>query len=306
MTYYDEQLRELNEKISRKKLLEKTLDKLNIRREQLEKRVSGLEKISAKEQKDVERMEGGSLSAFFCGIMGKQAEKLDKEREEAYAAAVKYDAAAQELDSVNEEIARCEEELKPLWYCEQDYQKALAEKCVMIKNSGSPEGAEILETEKNISALEIYAKEITEAISAGKKARRLAEEIVDILDEAERYARIALNGRASSANRVKYARVDEAQEKMHQLQVQLGRFRAELVNVEVDVFDIEMDKHIGFINRFGLRCSELEKINEIQCSAQEIRSKIAYANAMLEDTLKDTEKKRALLINELENKILES
>ena len=42
-----------------------------------------------------------SLAAFFYHAVGRLDEQLDKERQEAYAAQVKYDAAAQELTALD-------------------------------------------------------------------------------------------------------------------------------------------------------------------------------------------------------------
>lgn len=309
MNCYDEQLQELQSKVLRKKFLEKTLDELNSRKAKLEKETGELEKARDKEQRDVERMEGGSLASFFYSIIGKQVERLNKERDEAYAAAVKYDAAVCELNAVNEDIAKYETELKPLRYCEQDYEKVLAEKCEAIKKSGTADGAEILEIEESISKLAIYAEEITVAISAGKKARSIADELVDILDEAKYYARIDINDRSTSVDRKKYACIDEAEEKFQQLQVQLGRFRTELADVEVEVrLDIGIDERLRFMDYFisdyFVDRSVLEKLDKAQCNAQEIRSKIAYANARLSDMLTETEKEQTELAERLKKLII--
>lgn len=58
------------------------------------------------EQADVKQLEGRSLAAFYYQIVGKKAEKLDKERQEAYAATVKYDVEVQELATLEEDIKR--------------------------------------------------------------------------------------------------------------------------------------------------------------------------------------------------------
>ena len=48
-------------------------------------RLKKLEKSKLAEQADVDRLEGHSLAAFFYQVIGKMDEKLDKERQEAYA-----------------------------------------------------------------------------------------------------------------------------------------------------------------------------------------------------------------------------
>ena len=47
-----------------------------------------LDVYKRQEQADVDRLEGHSLATFFYQVIGKMDEKLDKERQEAYAARV--------------------------------------------------------------------------------------------------------------------------------------------------------------------------------------------------------------------------
>ena len=80
------------------------------------------------EQADVDRLEGRSLAAFFYNVVGKMDEKLTQERQEAYAARVRYDAAARELAGSEEDLARCHAELEELDGCEERYAALLREK----------------------------------------------------------------------------------------------------------------------------------------------------------------------------------
>ena len=92
MINYDEQLKQLRQQVSRKGHLNAMLKELVPQQRQLKERVVELESIKLNEQADVNRLEGRSLAAFFYNVVGKMDEKLDQERREAYAAAVKYDA----------------------------------------------------------------------------------------------------------------------------------------------------------------------------------------------------------------------
>ena len=85
---------------------------------------------------------------------GRLDEKLDKERQEAYAAQVKYDAAARELAAVEEDAARCEARLTQLEGCEQVYETALAKKAAALRESGSAAAQELLDAEARIAGLE--------------------------------------------------------------------------------------------------------------------------------------------------------
>lgn len=68
MTYYDEQLQELQQQIARKNRLETILKDLHSQKEELEKKVYQLSIEKRKEEADVEQLEGRSLAAFYYQI----------------------------------------------------------------------------------------------------------------------------------------------------------------------------------------------------------------------------------------------
>ena len=106
MSHFDTVLQDLQEKVARKRKLENVMTELRAQRSELFTQVDRLDAVRMKEQADVDKLEGGSLAAFFYNVIGKMDERLDKEREEAYAAAVKYETAARELEAVKADILR--------------------------------------------------------------------------------------------------------------------------------------------------------------------------------------------------------
>ena len=127
MNHYDEQLHRLLEQCARKKKLEASAAELTSQRNVYIDRVRELEQYMQEEQEDVDQLEGRSLAAFFYNVVGKMDEKLTKEREEAYAAKVKYDAAVRELAGIEEDLRRCQAELDTLGDCEGRYAALLQE-----------------------------------------------------------------------------------------------------------------------------------------------------------------------------------
>lgn len=132
MSYYNEKIQFLRLQVEQKKHIESKLKELYIQREALQDKVDELKEYKLEEQADVERLEGRSLAAFFYGVIGKMDEKLDKERQEAYAASIKYDVAASELNAVEEDIKRYKSELDSLSKCEQQYEQTLKDKMQTI------------------------------------------------------------------------------------------------------------------------------------------------------------------------------
>ena len=114
MNGYDQQLKELLAQCARKRKLEASAAELRRQRDTYAARAEELKEAMREEQADVDRLEGRSLAAFFYNVVGKMDEKLTQERQEAYAARVRYDAAARELAGAEEDLARCQAELEEL------------------------------------------------------------------------------------------------------------------------------------------------------------------------------------------------
>ena len=79
-SYYDEDLHRLHQETLEKKGIEAMLSDLQIQKEELEKKSKDLEKSMNEEQEDVERLNKGSLTAFFYRVSGKLEEKLTGEQ----------------------------------------------------------------------------------------------------------------------------------------------------------------------------------------------------------------------------------
>ena len=269
MTFYDEQLQNLQQQVARKAHLETVLRDLHNQKKELDIKVADLNRVKQDEQTDVDRLEGHSLAAFFYAVVGKKEEKLDKERKEAYTAYVKYDAAVRELAAVEDDIAQYESELRGLSGCEKRYASVLKDKATAIKESGITDAEEMLHLEEQIAYLENQKKEIGEAISAGNKAMSIAEEVMAKLDDAEGWGTWDVLGGGLLSDLAKHSSLDEAQELVETLQVQLRRFKTELADVTIHAdLQVSIDGFMRFADYFfdGLFAdwAVLDKIEESQ------------------------------------------
>ena len=227
-------LKALWEQVAEKKVADTKYQELQAQRKSVSRRVRQLEKEKESEQADVDRLERGSLAAFFYQMVGRMDEKMDKEQQEAYAARVRYDAAARELASIDADLARLEARLKGLSGCEQRYQDALMERFREIKATNSPAAQELMESESRVVDLKLRRREIREAIQAGKKALKRTEAVLESLDSARGWSTMDLVGGGIWSDLAKYDHLDEAQEQVEQLQVDLRRFKTELADVEIN------------------------------------------------------------------------
>lgn len=305
MTYYDEELQQLQEQMARSKQLEAMIKELRNQRDSLAAQVRELESIKLEEQADVDRLEGRSLAAFFYNVIGKMDEQLDKERQEAYAARVKYDAAARELEGVEADWRRYESELSALRGCEHRYDEVLKEKADAIKAAGGSNGEEILKLEERNAFLESQKKDLQEAISAGNAALSTTQQVLSSLDSAEGWGTWDLFGGGLVADLAKHSHLDEAQGAIEQLQSQLRRFKTELADVTIQAdMQVNVDGFLRFADYFfdGLFAdwAVLDKINQSQSQVQNTKSQIASVLSRLDSMMRTLEQEQVQIKSKLD------
>ena len=305
MKFYDEQLQQLQDKISRKRQLEAKVSELRAQRSKLSGRARELESILLKEQADVEKLEGRSLAAFFYYVIGKSAEQINKEREEAYAAKVKYDAAARELAAVEEDLARSETELARLRNSEQQYASVLLEKAVAIKDAGGTTAEEILKLEERMAFLKTQNRELKEAVSAGNFALHTAKQVLSSLDSAEGWGTWDLIGGGLISDLAKHSHLDTAQGSIETLQSQLRRFKTELADVKISAdTQVNVDGFLRFADYFfdGLFTdwTVLGKIHQSQEQVRSTRNQIEAVLSRLTGMQRAVEQEQVQLQNKLD------
>ena len=240
-------LKGLQQQVAEKKRLEAKLQELYTQQETLEAQTGELERAKLSEQSDVDRLEGRSLAAFFYNVVGKLDQKAD--------------------------IAHCEDQTARLAGCEERYQAALQEKAAVIRRSGSEAAWKLLETETRISALESRMKEIREAVDAGNTALQAADKVLETLDDAESLSTWDVLGGGLLVDLAKHESLDNAQERVEQLQEDLRRFKTELTDVTVEAdIQVSIDGFLQFADFFfdGL-FADLAVMDHIHGSQEKVR-----------------------------------
>lgn len=294
MKCYDEQLRQFQAQCARKKKLEASIEELHIQREAYAARAQELRQIMADEQADVERLEGRSLSAFFYNVIGKMDEKLTQERQEAYAARVKYDAAARELSCIEEDLKRYEAELDSLQGCEDRYASILQEKTAAVKSAGGSTAEKILRLEARKGYLMSQKQELQEAADAGSAALSCVDQILSELDSAEGWGTWDLVGGGLLTDLVKHSHLDEAQASVETLQTQLRRFKTELADVTIDAeIQVTIDGFLRVADYFfdGIFAdwAVLDQIHQSQERVHQTKSQISSVLDRLQVLMNQTD-----------------
>ena len=310
MAYFNEDLQQLKDRITQKKRMETELLDLYTQKRILIIKTAELEKIKNSEQKDVDRLEGGSLAAFFYNVVGKMDEKLTKEKEEAYKAAVKYETSREELLSVEREISKREESVKSLEGCEVVYERAFEKRLKEVRLAKTPETETLLRIEGQMYELECQKREISEALSAGRQALSTVDAILDDLDDAGGWAAWdTFGGGGLLSDIMKHDHLDEAQTKINKLQIELRNFKTELSDVEVHAdIQVQIEEFLKFADYFfdGLFAdwAVMDKIEQSENQVKHTQNEILSVISKLEDKLANVEFRYQKKMEEREIQVL--
>lgn len=311
MTGFDERLREFQTQVARQEKLRIVVDELYRRIDHLEERERELAAARAQEQADVDRLEGRTLAAFFYGLTGSREDRLDQERQEARAAAVKHDAVVRQLDDAREELRVRRDELNALSGCERRYQDALREKAQAVKREDPIRGAEILRLEEEIGRLDRQSTELAEAVAAGEQARNQVDRVLDRLNSAEGFGTWDLLGGGLLADMAKHSQLDRAQGEIEQLQICLNHFRTELADVTIRAdLQVQIDGFLRFADYFfdGLFAdwAVMNRIQQAKGRVSDTRAQIGSVLNRLDQMGRETEKVRAQCKEKLDALIVEA
>ena len=114
MNTYDAEIERGRREIAEYRQLQARLNSLYSRREELAAEEAALHEARLDEAEDVEQLEGRSLMRYIYSLTGSLEERLDRERMEARAAAVKHDSVLRELEDVDADINADDVELAAL------------------------------------------------------------------------------------------------------------------------------------------------------------------------------------------------
>ena len=291
-------LQALLEQVNLKKELEVKQADLQAQRRIFDSKVISLRVDYRTEQADVEKLEGKSLANYFYQVIGKRDAQLSKERQEAYAAKVKLDAAEQALASVENELSVITTQLAALRGVERTYAIALGQRREEIAASGSPAGLEILSHQEQIAKLTAQKREIREATKAGLEAQSIAEDILCELDDADSWNKWDMVGGGGIITHInKHDHLDEAQALVELLQSKLRRFKTELADIQIDTsVQVNIDGFLRFADYFfdGLFTdwavsdrihSSQESVESTKNQIQSILGKLNKMDAACDNTL---------------------
>ncbi len=302
----NQQLEDAQQQVFRRNKLSAMLTELREQQKVLTDRVEELKNILEKEQEDVDKLENKSLTHLFYSALGKLGEQVEKEREEALAAKLKYNQAEDELEQLRHQIKLLEEEFAKYRDSQRIYDSLFTKKREHMLNSHSGTGEQILQLTEELNRARNNQSEIDEAISAGKAVISHIDSALKSLDSAKGWGTWDMLGGGLVSDLMKHSHIDEAKGEADVIQRKLSQFRAELADVRIqNDIHFETDGFGKFADFFfdGLIadwCMQ-SRITESKDSFENVRSQVNNVLSKL-SSMKNIEKNH---IEELQRKINE-
>ena len=289
----DKRLRDLKEGIRAKERFQTRLTKSTQTLEQERERLDRLSRRLRKEEADVRRMEGLSLSGMFHQVLGSKDQKLDRERQEFLAAKLKYDECRHSISSLERDISLIQSRLNELGDPEAEYAALIEDKESFIEGD---QGKKLAAMSEQMAGISSDIKELKEALEAGRAVREEMEAAVASLKKAKTWGVVDLVGGGLIITAVKHSKIDRANESVHRIQHLLRNFQRELEDVPYGARDrmaVEKTGFTTFADYFfdGLIFDWVvqSKINRSLDNVLEVKEKIGGVVDVLERQLRSKE-----------------
>ncbi len=178
----------------------------------------------AREEIDVERLEGRSAARVWSSLRGSREQDLERERAEALTAAGAVDAQAREVERLREKTASLARRAEALERADADYESALE----AVAGSGGAED----DVHVAAAAVELAhrreLREVEQARTAGRSALQGLLVAQQTLNSASSWSTWDTFGGGMLSSAIKHERLDEARQRLQIAGDGLARFTREL------------------------------------------------------------------------------
>lgn len=273
------ELEALQQKMEHLSDLQQQLQTINQRINTMESMLPSLEQSVQDEQADVDRMESGGITSFVYGILGRQEEKLEKERQEAKAAKEQYQSALRTLQELHRQKELLSDSIAQLGNVQQEYQRRYDLEREKILGGAGPSSVRLRQLEEDGRQLRSLEQELIEARDAGDAVMDQINRIRKSLGSASTWGTIDLFTDGFFADMAKYSHMDDAQSEMQELNRLLRRFSKELQDVDTHAnLSADIGSGMRFADFFfdGLftDAMALNRIDRVKNQVEDIASQV--------------------------------
>ncbi len=269
-----------------------------------------LEMKLGEEQRDVDRLEGLTLTALFHTFLSSKNEQLQKERQELLQVKLKLDQCAAAGANLEGDLATLLEELEDKTALEEAYGEAVARKEALLLQGDNPRARRMVELAEELAVSHAALRELREAQVAGDHASESLDHTVDYLNSARSWGRWDMIGGNLAVTAVKHSKIDKARGFAHEAQNDLRRFEDELDDIEItEHLAIEVGTFNTFADFFfdglifdwmvqGKLVSSLQSVERTQARVDKLLEVLDREVATASARVSELEAERTALIEE--------
>jgi len=269
-----------------------------------QQRSAALKRRLDKEEADVEKLTGLSLAGLFHSILGDRTERMQKEKQEAIAARLKYDDASQAVVDALDEVEHLSAELQSLEGVEEEYAELLDRKAAILLERSDEQTHKLMACDERISDLKSDEKELDEAVTAGDAALDALNLVDSDLAAAGDWGTLDLVGGGLISGLAKHSKFDSAKAHAERAQRLLLAFSRELVDAG-ERLDLSID--VGGFTKFadfffdGLIADWVVQ-SKIRQSQEACRNATSQASAAVNACRQKLRETRQALADEIESR----
>jgi chromosome segregation ATPase len=181
----DQRLHNAAADAARYQRLERRIGEMDAEQKAAGDTVRRLQAQTAKDEHDVERLEGVSLTALFYSILGSKEAQLEKERHEVLAAHLKLTETERRQASLGKELEDARRELAALVGARAWHEALLKQKQAAISGAAGAGARQIAQFGKREQQLHWQVQQLHEAQAAGQRADAALAVVDDSLGRAD-------------------------------------------------------------------------------------------------------------------------
>lgn len=230
-----DRLRSVRERVDQLERLSRRAGQLERDLAEARREEERLSRVVAKEQRDVQRLERGGISAMLANLFSDVDLKLDKERQEAAAALLKYEEIRARTASLQAELEQARRDGQGLDAARAEFERLLQARQEELARSGSPGAQELLAMDRQEQSLAWEVKQVDEAVSAGARADAALSSVAEAISSALNWGTVDMLGGNLLTGAMKHSRLDQARQHAHRAQQALLGFQRELQDVQLEI-----------------------------------------------------------------------
>ncbi|RIW35326.1 hypothetical protein D3H55_07980 [Bacillus salacetis] len=240
-----------------------------------------------KENEDVDKLEGWSVTGLLLTMAGKKEERLELEKEEAVKAKLQYDEWKWTVEELQQEERELSTKIMDLGRPDKRYEMLLEAKEKMIHDSSSNLSELLYNLAEQSSELKAQLKEVKEAEDAAARAGEKLETASGFLRSAGNWGMLDLAGGGMISTAAKRSKMDEAQRALHGAQRYLKTLERELQDLNMEASGtLEVSGFLNmtdmFFDNFFSDMMVQDKISRTAEQVSETRRKVKSLSLKLE------------------------